>query len=887
MDDEEVRLTSATDAFNTSSHELEHDSAALTNPQLRLVLRLVGFETVEGHTVFYLYVCDETLSGRTWFVRKRYSQFEALRSAMKAQLSRTVKVPPLPGKRLFNNMDPEFVRERARGLSTFVWSLAGNPMLCRLPCVQKFLWADVEGAEAPKHMQPTTPFLRSTSFSLTFPAPTEPRAFALDGGGGGAITPPLQQAHRHSGEAARLSIGDSAEALKAQFALEGLDLAEQDSRHDSAEDSAYCHWPAFLQRRRKPVSPQPSPHGSPSKPSPLDDAPPPRRTPMPALRVVIILVGSRGDVQPYVALGKALKAKGHVVRIAAHEVFRTWIKGQHGLDFAPIAGDPKELLKMVVENQMFSYAFVKNGFDKHRPWVSRVLHDAWVACTQEDPDHPRFPVPTANATRKVGPGHAFAQLESSFRADLVICNPPSFAGWHVAEALGVPLCMSFPMPWSRTGEFPSPFTSVSSTPSKSLNWLSFGAVDRLIWLGVGDLVNAWRTSELWLPPIWTMSAKGHRYVHDYKVPWLYPWSAAVLPKPKDWGAHIDVCGAWALEDSDGSDWRSSAELDAFLAFAPVFIGFGSIVVPDPERLSSIIQQCADLLVASGRRVLVQPGWAGIQVNPSPGVMVIGPAPHKIIFARCSAVVHHGGSGTTAEGLRCGKPTVIVPFFGDQFFWGDTVKARGLGDTVAYSSLTETRLFEAVLVALNPDNRVRCELCRDAMAREDGVARAIEFIERAVFPPCDGHHITDAPLPRKGDQPRRVHDNASDWRFWPFYNLKEKVKVERWENPSGFRKVKGRVRLFLSPASALDLSSAAAAAAGDDDGVEMQDLALAVSTSAAVPPGAAPKPESAALYEGATSPRSMSNVPVGHSRFSWVSGAHAAVPMGHTPYSWGV
>jgi hypothetical protein len=323
----------------------------------------------------------------------------------------------------------------------------------------------------------------------------------------------------------------------------------------------------------------------------------------------------------------------------------------------------------------------------------------------------------------------------------------------------------------------------------------------------------------------------------------------------------------------------------------VFIGFGSIVVPDPERLSEIIQTAAEMMVARGRKVLVQPGWAGIQVRAGPGVFVIGPAPHRYLFARCSCVVHHGGSGTTAEGLRSGVPTVIVPFFGDQFFWGDTVKSRGLGDTVTYSRLTAAVLLDAVLRALNPDIVVRCAIAKEQMACEDGLGKGIEFIERVVFPPVDGHLVTDAPLPKHGDLARQVHDHHADWRFWPFYDLKKRVKVERYENPSGFRKVKGRVKLFLTPSSAHETSGADFA-----DGVEMQQVSNDSRDSAPAPIKHQQQQLSASLASAwmasRTPPLSASGVvglqvPMGHTRFSWVSGAAgiASPPMGHTRYSW--
>ena len=824
------------------------------------VPRLTGF-TIEpdGVTYYHIQVTAENLGGKTWLIKKRYSQFDELRHSLKVLL---FNPPKLPRKTFFHSTNKGFLRDRARGLSTFLWTLAGTPLLSRSTQVRNFFGSNVE-PQLPRNLEPTTPLLNSTtsasqrlayrsSFSLatlTSPVTTMSDEVTLTKEEDGDDDGRWVMTHR------------SAQDLQRGFASEGLTFSESDLEPEKEEESCWLSCQSVFGHPK--VRPSlAAPTEILTKTGSLESLSFTQATervhPTPKLRIVILLVGSRGDVQPYVALGKGLKSKGHTVRIAAHNCFRSWVSKDHGLDFAPVAGDPKELLRMVVEHKMFSYEFVKNGMTNHRGWVSQVLIDCWNACTQQDPDHPSNPV---SSDSRIGPGIAFTALKSKFRADLIIANPPSFAGWHCAEALGVPLLMTFPMPWSRTVEFPSPFTSLSAmTSPANLNWLSYGAVDRLIWLGLGDLVNRFRHESLRLNPIWTMSAKGHRYIHDYRIPFLYCWSPSVLAKPKDWKDHILISGYMFLDDSDGSSWQpDQVLLDCFSSSTErkkvVFIGFGSIVVKDPARLSNIVSDTAIQLIELGFNVLVQKGWAGVDLPTNvPGLYSIGPAPHSWIFKRCSVVVHHGGSGTTAEGLKNGIPTVVVPFFGDQFFWGETVKRRGLGETEPYSTLTTNRLVECIINCCDSTIKENCMKVSKGIELEDGIGTAINFIENQVFP------FDFSP-------------EDKEWLKWPFYDLKKRVKLERSQDIKGMRKIKSRLKTFIGS----NPSSATKNKNGNNEvatGLELKQLHCKTHPYL----DDHDMPFLPKMYPG--------RVPDGHTPFSWFGNfSQSEVPVGHTNFSW--
>jgi len=425
---------------------------------------------------------------------------------------------------------------------------------------------------------------------------------------------------------------------------------------------------------------------------------------IPKLRIVIILVGSHGDVQPYIGLAKELLADGHHVRIATHEHHRKFVLS-HNVEYFPIAGDPAELMEFMVENQLNSVKGFTNKVTKHRQWVRELCDSSWAACTTAINSH------------------------VNFQADAIMANPPSFVGVHLAEKLSVPLLMTFTMPWTPTTEFPSPFVkSPGMTPK--LNYLSYSTLDRMIWLGISDIVNSWREESLKIPPVRTYNFRGHKLLNDLKVPFVYCFSEALLPKPKDWGPWAYVSGFYFLKSTQ--QWEPPEALVQFLEAGPppIFIGFGSIVVADPEALTRLVMRTIEIL---GCRAIVQQGWAKIQPKKIPeNVFLLSAAPHDWLFPHVSVVVHHGGAGTTSTGLLFGRPTVIVPFFGDQFFWGATLARMGIApNPVPHSQLTPEKLAHAIRFASTPEIFRATQLVQQRLSSENGARKGAEFFYRTL------------------------------------------------------------------------------------------------------------------------------------------------------------
>lgn len=182
------------------------------------------------------------------------------------------------------------------------------------------------------------------------------------------------------------------------------------------------------------------------------------------LNIVIQIVGSRGDVQPFIALGNALQKHGHRVRIATHDVFANFVR-ESGLEFYPIGGDPAELMAYMVKNPGLipQMKTLRDGeVQRKQAMVATMLDGCWRSCIQDDP-----------------------LTHEPFVADAIIANPPSFAHVHCAQALGIPVHLMFTMPWSSTKAFPHPLANLnpSSMDPRTANWVSYGVVEWLTWQG--------------------------------------------------------------------------------------------------------------------------------------------------------------------------------------------------------------------------------------------------------------------------------------------------------------------------------------------------------------------------------------------------------------------
>ena len=423
------------------------------------------------------------------------------------------------------------------------------------------------------------------------------------------------------------------------------------------------------------------------------------------MKITVFAAGSRGDIQPCVALSKGLQEAGYQICLAAPEDFADFVQ-EHNVNFCPLRGDVqqimasdtgREFMETGGANPVKSIGAIRKMI---APVVKEMVEDAYAACRD---------------------------------ADALIClGVFSAFGQSIAEALGIPIISIEPTPLLPTREFAAPSWPFQKDLGGLHNRLSGLAMLDVIWLWYRPFVNDFRKS-LELAPY--TAARFYQALRS--TPMLGAYSPTIIPRPADWPNDFYVTGYFFLDTL--TDWQPSPELKAFLEAGdpPVYIGFGSMAGRSPEKLAKLTLEA---LAKSGQRGLLLTGWGGLQTELVPdNVFVLDAAPHSWLFPRMAAVVHHGGAGTTAEALRAGVPSIILPFVFDQPFWGARIKALGLGpDPIPQKKLTADHLAHAIQIAVT-DSKIkqRANSFGAAIRAENGIANAIKIIQQYFGEPQKG------------------------------------------------------------------------------------------------------------------------------------------------------
>ncbi len=420
------------------------------------------------------------------------------------------------------------------------------------------------------------------------------------------------------------------------------------------------------------------------------------------MKITIIAAGSRGDVQPYVALGRGLQAAGHAVQLLATQGFQSLV-AEYGLDFVALGG----AVEAAAQSQMQAIAERGNLLE--------------ILAT------------TGRGAHQLARLAAVSGLAAGQGTDLILGGLGALpVGVALSEKLGVPFIQAYLMPFTPTREFPSVLTPLPQTRWTAwANGLSHQLARQLMWQTFRAADNRVRAEVLDLPPgsWWGPFAA----LRQQPYPVLYGYSPQVVPPPADWQGMAEVTGYWLLEPPPG--WTPPAALVDFLEAGPppVYVGFVSMPSRQPEATAELVLQA---LARAGQRGVIAAGWGGMQTSALPKtVYMAGALPHSWLFPRMAAVVHHGGAGTTAAGLWAGVPSIVTPFFGDQPFWGRRVHALGVGPRpIPRPQLTAENLAAAIRAAVSdPALQERAAALGRRVRAERGVDRAVAVIEQSRNP----------------------------------------------------------------------------------------------------------------------------------------------------------
>lgn len=414
------------------------------------------------------------------------------------------------------------------------------------------------------------------------------------------------------------------------------------------------------------------------------------------MRILLVSLGTRGDVQPFVALGEVLARRGARVTVSTGAGFEAMIEGA-GLAAAPFSTDYRSLLQRPdVQAAMHTVSGKLRMLRQAKTWLRQEMVEQW-------------------------------QLGHALRPDLIVYNPKAALAPHVARSLRATAVPALMQPvLVPTGDFPFMMMPAASL-GRTGNRLSHkGAVALAHWLNRRGFRAFARQAGVELDAGLDELAG---YAPDGRpAPRLHAYSRHLVPRPDDWPAAETVTGYW-FRDRGESEWTPPADLARFLESgpAPVYIGFGSMPSRDAGRTA---REAVEGLRQAGLRGVLATGWGGLDAaSKGPDMHVIDSAPHGWLFPRCAAIVHHGGAGTTHQALRSGRPSVVCPVFGDQPFWARQVSEAGAGARpLAMKRFSAARLADRLARALAPATLERARELGRLVRAEAGAERAADVLE---------------------------------------------------------------------------------------------------------------------------------------------------------------
>jgi sterol 3beta-glucosyltransferase len=406
------------------------------------------------------------------------------------------------------------------------------------------------------------------------------------------------------------------------------------------------------------------------------------------MKITLLAHGTRGDVQPMVILGMRLAELGHDITMGASENYQAFVESA-GLRFVPIPIN----LEAYIESEQGQGLLATGNVNKLVGGMAELHH-----AKRE----------TFNAAVEIACDGCEAIVAMHLAIDRALV---------MGEKRRAPVAFVTFFPLLPTSAFPSPLMP-------PLLWLPAGLLSRLthevpwvIWQRrTKDDMNEFRC-RLGMAPVMTPIKR--RVMRPGSLT-VFTFSEQVLPKPADWDERIQVNGYWHVPAAlrAGLSGQLPRELEEWLAAgpAPVFLGFGSMPVKQPQLLLRMTAQATRKL---GLRAVVNARWADGHRQDLPEHMFsVGAVNHDLLMPRCRAAVHHGGSSTTGASLAAGLPTMICAVWADQPFWATLLERRGVGYHVPFTKLSASTLERGLNIITQESARERAQEL-GARLREEG------------------------------------------------------------------------------------------------------------------------------------------------------------------------
>jgi len=415
------------------------------------------------------------------------------------------------------------------------------------------------------------------------------------------------------------------------------------------------------------------------------------------LNISLLTYGSRGDVEPFLALADGLTAAGHRVTLAAPERYQTFLENDHVL-YQGLPGDPGSLADDLRERAGKNPLKLVTAMTRHvMPIAVDVFREAQKASRGADIILHSFAMTDG--------GHTLARQERA--RDISVQFFPVF---------------------QPTSQFPSivfpdlPLGDTYRRLTHHLNTLVFRWGGRFMYAFL-------RRKHRSLPRLaeWPFAKKAPEI-----VPTFFAFSEHVIPKPPDWPEQVLITGYWHRQRAEG--WQPPERLTRFLKRhpQPVYISLGSMVPQPEKRLMELFIDVLEEVDSPGLISLGHPkeyAWAARE-----NVFITGPMPHDWIFPRTKAVLHHGGAGTTGAVMRSGVPGVVLPVSADQFFWGKRAQALQVSPKpIPFRERSRENISDALKQVINdPSFNHQAQNLGRKLRKENGVEQAIKEMERLYW-----------------------------------------------------------------------------------------------------------------------------------------------------------